>query len=89
MKYDTEPKGYMTFTDVNDNPELKTIKQIREYFGFTQEQFANYLHVPARTIGNWETGNRVPKPYLVELIRFKVTHDPEVLNRLYVKYKPK
>lgn len=45
-----------------------TIKEIREHYGLTQNQLANITGIPARTIGNWETGSRQPADYMPDLI---------------------
>lgn len=44
------------------------IKEIREHYGLTQNQLANITGIPARTIGNWETGTRQPADYMPDLI---------------------
>ncbi len=44
------------------------IKEIRERYGLTQNQLANITGIPARTIGNWETGSRQPADYMPDLI---------------------
>ncbi|MEE3404805.1 MAG: helix-turn-helix domain-containing protein [Acutalibacteraceae bacterium] len=44
------------------------IKEIREHYDLTQNQLANITGIPARTIGNWETGSRQPADYMPDLI---------------------
>ena len=53
-----------------------TIRELRARTGLTQAAFAAALHIPKRSIENWEGGGRTPPAYLVELIEYRVTHDP-------------
>ena len=90
MDYDKkiiEERGCMVTTDAPNVPELKTIKEIREYYRMSQKEFSDYLNVPLRTIENWESSKRKPpKEYLIELIRYKITNDPVINSRLYSYY---
>lgn len=54
---------------------MATIKELREKTGLTQKAFSERLNIPKRTIEDWETGKRVPPPYVVELIAFRIEHD--------------
>ena len=38
----------------------------------TQKDFAEYFNIPVRTLQDWEHGKRIPPPYVVELIEYKV-----------------
>lgn len=49
-----------------------TIKELRTACGMTQQAFADYLHIPKRSIENWETGTAKPAEYLTELIEYKL-----------------
>ena len=51
------------------------IKELRAKTGLTQKAFSEWLNIPKRTIEDWETGKRVPPPYVVELIAFLIEHD--------------
>lgn len=55
-----------------------TIRELRARTGLTQAAFAAMLHIPKRSIENWEGGGRTPPAYLVELIEYRVTHDPDL-----------
>jgi len=44
----------------------KLIKEIRNKFGLTQEQFAQKVGVTFPNINNWERGNRTPHPFLFQ-----------------------
>lgn len=49
-----------------------SLKELRKASGMTQKAFADYFHIPKRTVENWEQGvNEVPK-YLIELIMYKL-----------------
>lgn len=48
------------------------IKELRTRTGMTQKQFADYFHIPLRTIQHWEGGTRQCPTYLLELIEYKI-----------------
>lgn len=54
------------------------IKELREKTGLTQKAFGEWLNIPKRTIEDWETGKRVPPPYVVELISYRIEHDEKL-----------
>ena len=55
------------------------IKALRHRTGLTQTEFGQRLGgIPLRTIQNWENGERVCPPYVLELIRFRVEHDDNI-----------
>lgn len=45
-----------------------TLKEIRERTGLSQVGFARRYGIPRRTYENWEMGERVPSPYLRDLL---------------------
>ena len=49
-----------------------TIKELREATGMTQKAFAEYFHIPKRTIENWEGGQNKCPEYLLELMEYKL-----------------
>lgn len=55
--------------------EKLTIKELRATSGMTQQAFANFLHIPFRTIQNWEYGTRKPPEWAVELIEYKLKNE--------------
>lgn len=55
---------------------LETIKEMRHACGMTQVEFAAALGIPRRSVQNWETGVNTPPEYVVNLIRYRVEHDP-------------
>ena len=55
---------------------MQTIKEIRLSTGLSQSKFAAALNIPVRTIQKWEIGERACPPYVVELIAYRVQHDP-------------
>ena len=61
---------------MTENP----IRSIRAGTGLSQVAFGAALHIPRRTIEEWEAGNRSCPPYVVELIAYRVQHD-ENLNK--------
>jgi DNA-binding transcriptional regulator YiaG len=46
-----------------DIPAL--VKELRERFHLTEEQFAQRIGVTYSTVNHWENGKRVPQPFLV------------------------
>lgn len=55
----------------NSNPNLPTLKQVRERLGMTQEQFAQELRITSRTIRNHERGANQLKLSLGQIKRLK------------------
>lgn len=55
---------------------LETIKDMRRALGMTQAEFAAALGIPRRSVQNWETGVTIPPEYVVNLIRYRIEHDP-------------
>ena len=47
-----------------DIPAL--VKDLRQRFQLTQEQFAHKVGVTYSTVNHWENGKRTPQPYLVQ-----------------------
>lgn len=57
---------------------LETIKDMRHALGMTQVEFAAALGIPRRSVQNWETGVNTPPAYVVDLLRFRIEHDPSL-----------
>lgn len=55
---------------------MQTIREIRKSTGLSQSKFCAALNIPLRTLQKWETGERACPDYVVELIAFRVQHDP-------------
>lgn len=55
---------------------MQTIKEVRQSTGLSQSKFAAALHIPVRSIQKWEIGASQCPPYVVELIAYRVQHDP-------------
>jgi len=47
-----------------DIPAL--VRELRQRYGLTQEQFAQKVGVTYSTVNHWENGKRTPQPYLVK-----------------------
>lgn len=43
-------------------------KKLRQISGLTQAKFAQEYGVPPKTLEKWDTGERTPPPYVVELL---------------------
>lgn len=54
-----------------------TIFELRQSTGLSQQKFGDALGIPMRTVQDWERGVRTPVPYLVDLIAFRLSHDPD------------
>ncbi len=46
----------------------KNVKELRELTGLSQSQFSKEFNIPIRTLQKWESGDRKPPEYIVELI---------------------
>ena len=64
---------------MTDIPNM--IRAIRAGTGLSQVAFGAALHIPRRTIEEWEAGNRNCPPYVVELIAYRVRHDYSIPHR--------
>ena len=51
-----------------------TIKEIRKAAGLTQKSMAELLHIPKRTIEDWENNRRTPPTYIIELIEYRISY---------------
>ena len=56
------------------------IKDIRDGFGLTQEQFAALLGISVRTLRNWEQGRRIPEGPARVLLQIAAKHPDVVLD---------
>ena len=45
-----------------------TIREARKALGMTQQELAECLQIPKRTIANWESGDRNPPEYVERLV---------------------
>ena len=59
-----------------------TIKELRTKAKMTQAKFAAYFHIPISNIGRWETKNRQPPNYLIELIEYKLLNEKIIENSI-------
>ena len=55
---------------------MTTVKEIRKSTGMSQLKFCEALHIPRRTLEDWERGINNCPMYVVELIEYRVQHDP-------------
>ena len=44
------------------------VKEIRSKTGLSQKRFAEEYEIPKRTLESWESGERVPPAYVVNLL---------------------
>lgn len=57
----------------NDIPSK--LMMLRVYAGMNRKEFAEYLHIPYRTMTEWERGNRQMPDYVMELIAYKIVNE--------------
>ena len=50
-------------------------KELRRLSGMTQKAFGEYFGIPQRNIEDWERGIAKCKPYLLELMKYKLEHE--------------
>lgn len=55
---------------------MKTIQDIRKSTGLNRRNFCDALHIPYRTVEDWEKGVRNCPEYVTELIEYRVQNDP-------------
>lgn len=52
-----------------------TIKEIRDLLGVSRAEFSRRYHIPTRTLESWESGERIPPQYVLELLERVVKDD--------------
>ncbi len=57
--------------------EVNEIKELRSIMGMSQQAFADFYHIPKRTIQNWEMGINTPPTYVIELLQRAVEQDKQ------------
>lgn len=67
---ETEAMPYLQDSELKD--PLPEVKYLRIKAGLTQRAFSELLHIPLRTVENWETGVSTPPQYVVELIEYRL-----------------
>jgi predicted nucleotidyltransferase/DNA-binding XRE family transcriptional regulator len=67
--------------------KINQIKRLREIFDLTQLQLASLLGIPLKSIQNWEQGQRIPSPWVIDLIydRALINKQNKVLTYLEIK----
>lgn len=61
------------------------IKELRNLTNMTQREFGEYLKIPQRTIENWESEQRTPPEYVIELIEYKIKKEIEIMKERELK----
>lgn len=57
---------------------MNQIKELRQRTGLSQAKFGQALGgIPLRTIQDWEADKRKPSDWAVQLIAYRVKHDPQ------------
>lgn len=46
-----------------------TVKELRHGANMTQREFANYFHMPLRTLQKWECGQANPAGYVLDMMQ--------------------
>jgi len=55
-----------------------TFKDLKSQTGMTQQQLADFLNIPKRTIENWDSGTSKCPPYVLELIEYKLLNEGKI-----------
>ena len=50
-------------------------KELRQASGMNQTQFAKYFNIPFRTVQKWGLGERECKPYIIDLMKYKLEQE--------------
>lgn len=56
-----------------------TFKELRLASGMSRTEYADYFHVPYKTVQNWELGLRECPVYLMELMHYKLQKEGFIL----------
>jgi hypothetical protein len=59
---------------------MNSIKSLIAACGMTQRAFAEYFHVPLRSVENWASGSRQCPEYVAELIEYKAEHEGLIIR---------
>ncbi len=62
------------------------ITDIRKEYSLTQIDLSELLHIPKRTIENWDSGSRKPSPWISKLIIDNLSKYPMSKSGLISKY---
>lgn len=62
-----------------------TVEELRKSTNMTRAAFSKKYNIPYRTVQDWESGNRVPPVYVVELLERAVIQDFPDRIRSYSK----
>ena len=60
-----------------------SIRELRDYTGLSQSQFANQYGIPLSTLQKWEQGESSPAPYFVDLLAASIP----ATNKSFEKHK--
>lgn len=52
-----------------------TIKEMRELLKVSRAEFSRRYKIPVRTLESWESGDRIPPAYVIELLSRVVKED--------------
>ena len=52
-----------------------TFKELREAANMNVAEMARYFNIPYRTANKWDTGEREPASYLIELMQYKLDQE--------------
>lgn len=55
--------------------DVMTIKELRTACGMTIKALSEYLHIPYRTLQDWEREKRTPPDYIIELIEYRLRNE--------------
>lgn len=64
-----------------------TYKEMRQLSGMTQQKFADFFGIPKRTIEDWDAGKSTCKPYLVELLAYRIINPHDDFERCHFNMK--
>ncbi len=56
---------------------LLMIKEARAAYGLTQKELSEMTEIPLRTIENWESGKRIPRPWVTKMVHSYLNQFPK------------
>lgn len=66
--YDNTNPTHVALVKIWELAHDLTFKKLRQVSGLTQVKFAKEYGVPLRTLEKWDTGERTPPSYVLELL---------------------
>lgn len=57
-----------------------TIRELRERAGMSRREFAEYFHIPYRTVQDWELGCNKCKDYIIRAFYYQLLYQKKIIE---------